>query len=274
MTPPTKRTAIAKLDALGLKIGYPSAWRSYAGFDVRTDAYAANALRGAAFEHRYELAKIGRPLNRAEWFITPQSVDAYNDPNRNEIVMPAAALQRPFFDPGTDDAGNLGSIGAGWIGHEMTHGFDDEGHKFDARGDLRNWWTAEDATQFDRRAQCVIDQFSNTVAVGTTHYQGRLVAGEAIADLGGVVIGYRALEDALGNAPRTSVGGFTPEQRFFIAYAQQWTEIVRPEAARTQALTDPHPLPRDRVNATLANVPEWYTAFDCPKPPRPVCAIW
>jgi predicted metalloendopeptidase len=274
MTAATKAIAIAKLDALELNVGYPAVWRDYAGFNVRPDDYAANMMQGAAFEHRYELAKIGRPVNRGEWFITPQTVDAYNDTNRNMVVIPAAALQRPFFDPAADDAGNLGSIGAGWVGHELTHGFDDEGHKFDAHGNLRNWWTPQDLAQFDTRAQCVIDQFDRTIAVGNVHYQGRLVAGEAIADLGGVVIGYRALENSLAAKPRPNIDGYTPEQRFFLAYAQQWTEIVRPEAARNEALTDPHPLPRDRVNVTLTNVPEWYAAFDCPKPARPICRIW
>jgi putative endopeptidase len=274
MTPRTKRIAIAKLDALGLKVGYPTRWRSYADFAVRSDSYVANVERGQAYERRYELAQIGRPVNRAEWYITPQTVDAYNDTTRNEIVLPAAALQRPFFDPAGDDAANLGSIGAGWIGHELTHGFDDEGHKFDARGNLRNWWTPRDLAQFDARAGCVIKQFDRTVAVGDVHYQGRLVAGEAIADLGGVVIGYQALETGLAKAPPTRIDGFTPEQRYFLAFAQSWSGAIRPQAARTQALSDPHPLPRDRVNQTVANVPAWYAAFGCAKPPQPVCTVW
>jgi putative endopeptidase len=156
----------------------------------------------------------------------------------------------------------------------MTHGFDDEGHKFDARGNLRNWWTPRDLTNFDARAHCIIDQFDRTVAVGQLHYQGRLVAGEAIADLGGLVIGYRALESSRGPAKPAGSTEFTPEQRYFLAYAQSWSESVRPEAARTQVLSDPHPLPRDRVNATVANVPGWYAAFNCAKPARPVCEIW
>ncbi len=274
MTPVTKRIAIAKLDAMGLKVGYPAVWRSFAGYDVASDGYANNVARGQAFDRRYQLAKIDRPVNRAEWYMTPQTVNAYNDTQRNEIVLPAAQLQRPFYDPAVDDAANLGSTGAGTVGHEMTHGFDDEGHKFDAHGNLRNWWTPRDLAQFDRRAQCVIKQFDRTVAVGTVHYQGRLVSGEAIADLGGLVIGYRALESSLAGAPHTAVGGFTPEQRYFLAFAQSWAESVRPEAARTEALGDPHPLPRDRVNQTVANVPAWYAAFHCAPPPRPVCAIW
>jgi predicted metalloendopeptidase len=274
MTPATKQTAIAKLAAMGLKVGYPAHWRDYAAYAVRPDSYFANVERGTIFERRYQLAKIGLPVDRNAWFMTPQTVDAYNDTQRNEIVLPAAQLQRPFFDPNGDDAANLGATGAGTIGHEMTHGFDDEGHKFDARGNLRNWWTPRDLTNFDARAHCIIDQFDRTVAVGRLHYQGRLVAGEAIADLGGLVIGYRALETSPVRAKPAGNVEFTPEQRYFLAYAQSWSESVRPEAARTQVLSDPHPLPRDRVNATVANVPGWYAAFNCVKPARPVCEIW
>jgi putative endopeptidase len=206
--------------------------------------------------------------------MTPQTVNAYNDTQRNEIVLPAAQLQRPFYDPAAADAANLGATGAATVGHEMTHGFDDEGHQFDARGNLRNWWRPRDAAQFDARAHCVVEQFDRIAAIGSIHYQGRLVSGEAIADLGGVIIGYRALETAPAAAPAAPSDGFTPEQRYFLSYAQSWTEDIRPEAARTQALSDPHPLPRDRVNATLANVPAWYAAFNCPPPKKPVCAIW
>jgi putative endopeptidase len=274
MTPPTKRYALAKLDAMGLKVGYPDRWRSYAGYLVTPGTYFANVERGRTFDHDYETRKIGRPLDRTEWEMTPQTVNAYDDIQRNEIVLPAAQLQRPFFDPAADDAANLGATGAGTIGHEMTHGFDDEGHKFDLHGNVRNWWTPQDLAHFTQRANCVIRQFDRTIAVGDVHYQGRLVAGEAIADLGGVVIGYRALESTLGEGPRPQVDGFTPEQRYFIAFAQSWAESVRPEAARTQALTDPHPIPRDRVNQTVANVPAWYDAFNCTKPPQPVCTVW
>jgi predicted metalloendopeptidase len=274
MTPATKRIALAKLEAMGLKVGYPARWRSYAGYAVRTDSYAANVARGQAFAHRYEIAKIGHPVNLGEWYMTPQTVDAYNDTQRNEIVLPAAQLARPFYDPDGDDAANLGATGGGTVGHEMTHGFDDEGRKFDAHGNLKNWWTPDDLGAFDARARCIIDQFDRIGAVGSVHYQGRLVAGEAIADLGGVMIGYRALETADARTPPRPNAGFTPEQRYFLAYAQSWSENVRPEAARTQALGDPHPLPRDRVNATLANVPAWYAAFHCAPPRKPICRIW
>ncbi len=274
MSAATKRTAIAKLDAMGLKVGYPDRWRSYAGYDVRPGAYLADVARGRAFDRAYQLKQIGKPVDRRRWGMTPQTVNAYNDTQRNEIVLPAAQLQRPFFDPAADDASNLGATGAGTVGHEMTHGFDDEGHKFDLHGNVRNWWTAQDLRRFDARANCVIKQFDGTVAVGTIHYQGRLVAGEAIADLGGTVLGYRALETSLAGKPHDPIDGFTPEQRYFLAFAQSWTESVRPESARTQALTDPHPIPRDRVDQTVANVPEWYTAFNCKPPPKPVCVVW
>ncbi|HTW85053.1 MAG TPA: M13 family metallopeptidase [Candidatus Sulfotelmatobacter sp.] len=274
MTPPTKRYALAKLDAMGLKVGYPDRWRSYRGYVVTPGTYLVDVEAGRVFDHGYQVHKIGRPLDRSEWDMTPQTVNAYDDIQRNEIVLPAAQLQRPFFDPAADDAANLGATGAGTVGHEMTHGFDDEGHKFDLHGNVRNWWTPKDLANFDTRADCVIRQFDRTVAIGDVHYQGKLVAGEAIADLGGTVIGYRALEDSLGTGAREKVDGFTPEQRYFLAFAQSWAESVRPEAARTQALTDPHPLPKDRVEQTVANVPEWYTAFDCPKPPKPVCTVW
>ncbi len=274
MTPATKRVAIAKLDAMGLKVGYPDRWRSYAAYSVEPTALFANVERGRTFERAYQLAQIGKPLNKTLWNMTPQTVNAYNDTQRNEIVLPAAQLQRPFFDAAAPDPDNLGATGAGTVGHEMTHGFDDQGHKFDRNGNLTNWWTAKDLTQFTARANCVIKQFDNTVAVGTTHYQGRLVSGEAIADLGGVVIGYRALESSLVGKPHEKADGFTPEQRYFLAYGQSWTESVRPEAAKRQALTDPHPIPRDRINVTLADVPEWYAAFNCPKPPKPVCSVW
>ncbi|MBV8370200.1 MAG: M13 family metallopeptidase [Candidatus Eremiobacteraeota bacterium] len=273
MSDATKATALAKLDAMGFKVGYPDVWRSYAGYRVERGSYAGNLIRGAAFERNRQLSQIGRPVDRTEWGMTPQTVNAYNAPSLNEIVLPAAQLQRPFFDEHADDASNLAATGAGTVGHEMTHGFDDQGHKFDLHGNLTNWWTPEDAARFDQRANCVVKQFDDAVAVGDTHYQGKLVEGEAIADLGGVVIGYRALETSLGNRPRTTLDGFTPEQRYFIAFAQSWTESVRDETAKRLALSDAHPLPRDRVNLTLRNVPGWYSAFNCTPPPS-VCSVW
>jgi putative endopeptidase len=273
MSQATRATAIAKLNAMGFKVGYPDVWKSYAGLNVEHDNYTANVLHSVAFERAYQLGQIDKPVDHNEWGMTPQTVNAYNSSSLNEIVLPAAQLQRPFFDEHADDASNLAATGAGTVGHEMTHGFDDQGHKYDLKGNLTNWWTPEDLAHFDERANCVIKQFDTAIAVGDTHYQGKLVAGEAIADLGGVVIGYRALETSLGNGPRTPIDGFTPEQRYFIAFAQSWTESVRDESAKRNALSDPHPLPRDRVNLTLRNIPGWYTAFNCTPPPS-ICAVW
>ena len=273
MSEATRATALAKLNAMGFKVGYPDVWRSYANYHVERKSFAANLLRGNAFERAHLLSQIDKPVDRTEWGMTPQTVNAYNSSSMNEIVLPAAQLQRPFFDEHADDASNLAATGAGTVGHEMTHGFDDQGHKYDLHGNLTNWWTPDDLAHFDERANCVIKQFDDAVAVGDTHYQGKLVAGEAIADLGGVVIGYRALETSLGKGPRTPIDGYTPEQRYFIAFAQSWTESVRDEAAKREALSDPHPLPRDRVNLTLRNVPEWYSAFNCTPPPS-VCTVW
>jgi len=274
MTPATKRIAVAKLNAMVLKVGYPERWRSYAGYDVVPTSYFANVKNGRSFAYAFGSRLIGRPVDHSLWYMTPQTVNAYNAISPNEIVLPAAQLQRPFFDENAPDPDNLGATGAGTVGHEMTHGFDDEGHKFDLRGNLANWWTPTDLKQFDARANCVIKQFDDTVAIGTTHYQGRLDSGEAIADLGGVVIGYRALEDSLQSGSREAVDGFTPEQRYFLAFAQSWTESVRPELAKRLALTNPHPIPRDRVNNTVANVPEWYAAFHCGPPPKAICRVW
>jgi predicted metalloendopeptidase len=274
MTPATKKIALAKLDAMRMQVGYPDKWRDYSKYYVTLRPYASNVIGGRVFEHAYGLSRIGKTVDHAQWGMTPQTVNAYNSPTENKIVLPAAQLQPPFFGADAPDADNLGATGAGTVGHEMTHGFDDQGHKYDLHGNLANWWTPTDLARFDERAGCVIKQFDDTVAVGDVHYQGKLVSGEAIADLGGVVIGYRALEDSLGTGPRTKIGGFTPEQRYFLAYAQSWTESVRPEAARANALTDPHPLPRDRVNVTVADVPGWYEAFNCPKPPKPICSVW
>jgi putative endopeptidase len=274
LTPATKKIAIAKLDAMVLKVGYPDHWRSYAGYRVTPGTFALNVMRGSVFAYDFDKAQINKPVDRSLWGMTPQTVNAYNAISPNEIVLPAAQLQKPFFDENAPDSDNLAATGAGTVGHEMTHGFDDEGHKYDLHGNLKNWWTPADLAQFNTRANCVIKQFDNTVAIGTTHYQGRLDSGEAIADLGGTVIGYRALETSLADKPHDKIDGFTPEQRYFLAFAQSWTESVRPEAAKREALTDPHPIPRDRVNNTVANVPGWYEAFNCPKPPKPICDVW
>jgi predicted metalloendopeptidase len=257
-----------------LKVGYPDRWRNYAAYTVSPTDYFGNVERGSRFAYDFDKAQIGKPVDHSLWQMTPQTVNAYNAISPNEIVLPAAQLQKPFFDVNAPDPDNLGATGGSTVGHEMTHGFDDEGHKYDLHGNLANWWTPGDTHQFDLRANCVIKQFDNTVAVDNVHYQGKLDAGEAIADLGGVVIGYHALETSLAGKPHDPIDGFTPEQRYFLAFAQSWTESVRPAAGRREALTDPHPLPKDRVNNTVENVAGWYDAFNCPKPAKPICEIW
>jgi len=258
----TRQQALAKLAAFNKKIGYPDKWRDYSAYQVDRGPYVLNVARGAQFEFQRDLNKIGKPVDRGEWGMTPPTVNAYYNPELNEIVFPAGILQPPFFDPQADDASNYGAMGA-IIGHEMTHGFDDEGRQFDAQGNLRDWWTPEDEKRFNERAECVEKQFDGYVVEGDLHENGKLVLGESIADLGGLTIAYRALEKALEGKPRTLIGGFTPEQRFFLAYAQAWADNARPQAERLQATTDPHPLSRFRAIGPPSNMPEFEKAFDC-----------
>ncbi|HXJ91721.1 MAG TPA: M13 family metallopeptidase [Terriglobia bacterium] len=275
----TRQQALVKLAAFTKKIGYPDKWRDYSAYEVDRGPYVLNVIRGAQFEFKRDLNKIGKPVDRSEWGMTPPTVNAYYNPLLNEIVFPAGILQPPFFDPQADDASNYGAMGA-IIGHEMTHGFDDEGRQFDAHGNLRDWWTAEDEKNFNQRAQCVEKQFDNYVIAGDLHENGKLVLGESIADLGGLSIAYRALERSLEGKPRPLVDGFTPEQRFFLAYAQSWSENSRPEAERLQATTDPHPLARFRAIAPPSNLPAFAQAFDCKsgdamvRPSDIKCQIW
>jgi putative endopeptidase len=275
----TRQQALIKLAAFTKKIGYPDKWRDYSAYKVDRGPYVLNVVRGAQFEFQRDLNKIGKPVDRGEWEMTPPTVNAYYNPLLNEIVFPAGILQPPFFDPKADDASNYGSMGA-IIGHEMTHGFDDEGRQFDAHGNLRDWWTAEDEKNFNQRAQCVEKQFDNYVVAGDLHENGKLVLGESIADLGGLVIAYRALEKTLAGKPRPLIGGLTPEQRFFLAYAQSWAENSRPESDRLQATTDPHPLARFRGIGPPSNLPAFAQAFDCKageamvRPAATRCQIW
>jgi putative endopeptidase len=275
----TRQQALIKLAAFTKKIGYPDKWRDYSAYNVDRGPYVLNVIRGAQFEFKRDLNKIGKPVDRTEWEMTPPTVNAYYDPLLNEIVFPAGILQPPFFDPRADDASNYGSMGA-IIGHEMTHGFDDEGRQFDAQGNLRDWWTPEDEKNFSQRAQCVEKQFDSYVVAGDLHENGKLVLGESIADLGGLSIAYRALERTLAGKPRPLIGGLTPEQRFFLAYAQSWSENSRPQAERLQATTDPHPLARFRAIGPPSNLPSFAQAFDCKagdamvRPPAIRCQIW
>jgi putative endopeptidase len=275
----TRQQALAKLAAFTTKIGYPDKWRDYSAYKVDRGPYVLNLLRGRQFDFNRDLNKIGKPVDRAEWGMTPPTVNAYYNSLRNEIVFPAGILQPPFFDPKADDASNYGGMGA-VIGHEMTHGFDDEGRKFDAYGNLRDWWTPEDAKNFNERAACVEKQFDSYVVEGDLHENGKLVLGESIADLGGLTIAYNALEKDLKGKPRPLIDGMTPEQRFFVAYAQVWAANDRPEFERLMVNLDPHALDRFRGIAAPSNMPAFAKAFDCKeadamvRPAAVRCQIW
>jgi putative endopeptidase len=278
MGPETRTQATAKLQAFAVKIGYPDKWRDYSALRVDRSSYLQNLERSSEFEFQRRLNKIGKPVDRGEWGMTPPTVNAYNNSSMNEIVFPAGILQPPFYDPKADDAINYGGMGA-VIGHEITHGFDDHGSQFDGQGNLKNWWSAEDLKNFKERAQCVSDQFDGYVVDGDLHENGKLVLGESIADLGGLAISYAAYEKSLQGKPRPpDRDGFTPEQRFFLGWAQVWGANERLEFARLMANTNPHPLPRFRGNGPLSNMAEFAQAFGCKKGDtmvrEKVCKIW
>jgi putative endopeptidase len=278
MSPETKKAAIEKLEAFNIKIGYPDKWRDYSKLNIERTSYAVNLRRAAAFENSRELAKIGKPVDRNEWGMTPPTVNAYYNPTMNEIVFPAGILQPPFYDPKADDAINYGGMGA-VIGHEISHGFDDQGSQFDGKGNLRNWWTADDRKNFDERATCVEKQFDSYEVESGLHQNGKLVLGESIGDLGGLAISYAAYEKSLEGKPRPKeIDGFTPEQRFFLGWAQVWGTNQRPEAARLQANTNPHPLARFRGNGPLSDMAAFAQAWGCKKGDPMVreqaCKIW
>ena len=263
MNDSTRAQAVAKLEAFGHKIGYPDRWRDYSALTVTQGSFLDNVIAASQFDDQRQLKKIGKPLDRTEWNMTPPTVNAYYNASMNEIVFPAGILQPPFFDPLADDASNYGAMGA-VIGHEMTHGFDDRGRQFDAQGNLRDWWTPGDADRFKARAAKVINQFNGYTAVDTFHVNGRLTTGENIADLGGLAVAYAAYHHSLAGKPQPPrVGGYSGDQRFFLSYAQFWRELVRPEQARSYAATDPHSPGRWRVNGPLSNLPEFAKAFGC-----------
>jgi putative endopeptidase len=278
MSPVTRKAAIEKLQAFALKIGYPDKWRDYSALKIDRGPYVENVFRGTKFENARDLAKIGKPVDRGEWGMTPPTVDAYDNPQLNEIVFPAGILQPPFYDPKRDDAYNYGGIGA-VIGHEITHGFDDQGAQFDPHGNLKNWWTPEDLKNFQARGECVAKQFDGYEVEKGLHENGKLVEGESIADLGGVTLAYAALQKSLhGHAGEKDANGFTPEERFFLGYAENWAVNIRPEFARLQTNTDPHPLPKFRANGPLSNMAEFAKTFGCkkgdPMVREKVCKIW
>jgi putative endopeptidase len=261
MNAATKKQALAKLNAFTRKIGYPDKWRDYSAFKVDRGPWVQNTLRARAFENHHEFEQIGKPVDRTEWGMSPPTVNAYYNPSMNEIVFPAGILQPPYFDLTRDDAYNYGAAGS-IIGHEMTHGFDDQGAKFDAKGNLVNWWTKEDLASFTKQAECIQSQFDE-FAVGDVHTNGKLVSGESIADLAGLKIAFAAYHKSQQGKERKIIDGLTPEQRFFVGYARSWAASGRPEAERLQATTDPHPLDRFRANAPLSNLTEFATAFNC-----------
>jgi putative endopeptidase len=260
----TRAKAIVKLDAFTVKMGYPDKWRDYRALKVDRGPYALNVMRADIFEKERLMAKIGKPVDRAEWGMTPPTVNAYYNPSRNEIVFPAGILQPPFFDPKEDDAVNYGGIGA-VIGHEMTHGFDDQGRQYDPKGNLTDWWTPDSANKFKARASGIVKQFTDYTVLGGVHLIGERTQGENIADLGGLKIAYAALQKDLAGQPRTKIDGFTPEQRFFLSYASIWRGEIRPEALRLRIKTDPHSPAEFRCNGPLSNLDEFAAAFNVPE---------
>jgi putative endopeptidase len=280
MGPETKQTALAKLEAFRRRIGYPDKWIDYSTVEVGRDSLAANVFASRAFNVRRAVNRIGKPDDPNEWGnFTPSTVNASYSPSRNNITFPAGILQPPFYDPNADDAYNYGGIGT-VIGHEMTHGFDDQGAKFDPSGNLRNWWTAKDLENFQARARCIAGQYGQWRVEEGLNLQGDLVTGEAIADLGGATLALRAYQRSLAGKPRATVDGYSPEQRFFLGFAQVWGQNMAAEEARRRALTDPHAPGPARVNLTVMNMPEFADAWNCVPASKMVrkegerCDIW
>jgi putative endopeptidase len=278
MTEETKKQAKVKLDAIRNKIGYPDVWRDYSSLKVVRGDLLGNFQRANEFEARRQIAKIGKPLDRNEWGMTPPTVNAYYNQSRNEIVFPAGILQAPFFDKQADDATNFGGIGI-VIGHELTHGFDDQGRKFDPQGNLRDWWTAEDGTEFEKRASCIADEYGSFVAVDDLKLNGKLTLGENTADNGGARVALMALQQMMADgASSQSSSEYTPDQRFFLGYGRAWCEKRRPEFSRMLVSVDPHSPGKYRVNGVVQNMPEFQKAFNCkagqPMVKENACRVW
>jgi predicted metalloendopeptidase len=276
MTPETKKAALAKLQAITNNVGAPAKWRDYGKLTIARDDYFGNALRSAQAAYRQRIEKIGKPADKTEWGMTTPTVNAFYNPQNNTINFPAGILQPPFFDPRRDIALNYGGAGM-VIGHEMTHGFDDQGRKFDGDGNLRDWWTPKDGAEFEKRAACIANEYSAFTAVDDVKLNGRLTLGENTADNGGLRIALMALQATL-EGKKEIVDGFTPEQRLFLGFAQIWCENTAPQEARARAMTDPHSAGRYRVNGTLQNMPEFQKAFSC-KAAQPMvsptaCRVW
>ena len=279
MSAQTKRAALAKLHAIRNKIGYPERWRDYSAIRIERADFEGNLRRAASFEFARQLGKIGQPVDHDEWGMTPPTVNAYFNPAMNDINFPAGVLQPPLYDPKMDDAPNYGDTG-GTIGHELTHGFDDEGRQYDAHGNLKDWWTSEDAAKFAERAKCVSDQYGAYVAVDDIKINSALTLGEDVADLGGEVLAYVAWKDAVQERKLEDRDDLSPDQRFFVGFAQWACENTRPEQQREWALTNPHSPAKYRVNGVVVNMPEFERAFSCKagapmtKPQGKACAIW
>ena len=262
MSDTTKAKAQEKLAAFTVKIGYPDKWRDYSDLEIKDDSYWANVRRSNIFDMAYQLADVDKPVDKSRWHMNPQTVNAYYNPTTNEICFPAAILQPPFFNPDADDAVNYGAIGV-VIGHEMTHGFDDQGRNYDKDGNLIDWWTAEDAVRFKERADKLVDQYDQIIVIDTLHANGRFTLGENIADHGGLLVAHQAYLNSLkGQETPAPIDGFTNEQRFFLGYATLWGQNIRPEEIRRRTKIDPHSLGKWRVNAALRNIAPFYAAFD------------
>jgi putative endopeptidase len=279
MSPQTKEQALLKLHGIRNKIGYPDKWRDYSSIKLARDDFAGNIQRTTVFESHRQISKIGKPVDHGEWQIPPPTVDAYYDAQMNDINFPAGVLQPPLYDAKMDDAPNYGDTG-GTIGHELTHGFDDEGSQYDAKGNLRNWWTKEDREKFEARTKCVEGQYGGYIVVDDIHINSKLTLGEDVADLGGEILAYLAWKDATKDKDLKPIDGLTPEQRFFIGFAQWACSNERPEDLRVRAATDPHSPAEYRINGVVVNMPEFEKAFGCKtgqamtKPAERVCKVW
>lgn len=277
MTPETKKQALEKLSRIDNKIGYPNQWRDYSGLKIVRGDAMGNSVRSNQFEFNRQLGKIGKPVDRNEWGMTPPTVNAYYNPLENNVNFPAGILQPPFYDYKADNSTNFGSIGV-VIGHELTHGFDDEGSQFDADGNLRDWWTSQDKEQFNKLEDCFVKEYDGFVVVDDVHIKGKLTLGENTADNGGLRISHMALLDVLANHPEKTVEGFTPDQRFFLGYAQIWCANQTPETMRLQALSNEHSAPQYRVNGVVSNSADFAKAFGCKAGSamirKPACRVW
>jgi endothelin-converting enzyme/putative endopeptidase len=279
MSAATQQQALAKLGRIRNKIGYPDMWRDYSSLGVQREDFFGDVERGNLFEFRRLAAKIGKPVDRSEWSIPPTTVDAYYDPQLNDINFPAGVLQPPLYDPKMDDAPNYGDTG-GTVGHELTHGFDDEGRKYDGDGNLRDWWTKSDGDEFEKRAQCVRDQYSQVTIVDDIKINSALTSGEDIADLGGELLAWMAWKEQTRALQLEDRDGLTPEQRFFVGFAQWDCANERPDELRVRAMTDPHSPPEARINGVVINMPQFARAFQCKpgqklvKKPQSLCKVW